>query len=98
MTNQSGKLISLADENQVNSIPGECTSLEDLNSNPDYQAYFQDLQAYLEDLAEERSKVKHISSVKTFPADQMQNPDHLIIQGAEEFTHWLVQEIQKISE
>jgi hypothetical protein len=58
------KLSSLAEENQINLYLANAPVFEDLNSNPDYQAYFQDLQAYLEDLAEERSKVKHISSVK----------------------------------
>lgn len=92
------KMMRLAEENQINLYLANAPAFEGLYSNPAYQAYFQDLQTYLAGIANESGNGYHIPAVMTFPVDQMQNPDHLIVSGAEEFTHWLIEEIQKISE
>lgn len=87
------EMAELAERYDFNLYLANSPVFEDLYTNSDYQEYNQSLQSYLQDVANQSTSVFHIASVKTFPADQMQNPDHLIVSGAEEYTRWLVGEI-----
>ena len=59
-----------------------------------YQSYLAGVQDKLAEFDSDSSYVFHIAGVRTFPAEMMQNPDHLILAGAAEYTHWLVEQIQ----
>ena len=59
-----------------------------------YQSYLAGVQDKLAEFDSDSSYVFHIAGVRTFPAEMMQNPDHLILTGAAEYTHWLVEQIQ----
>jgi hypothetical protein len=89
------EMAELAERYDFNLYLANSPVFEDLYTNSDYQEYNQSLQSYLQDVANQSTNVQHIASVKTFPAEQMQNPDHLIVSGAEEYTRWLVGEILK---
>jgi hypothetical protein len=89
------KMVELAEMYNFNLFLANAPVYTGLYNNPEYQEYNQNVQSYLQSVADESDKVQHIESVKTFPVEQMQNPDHLIVSGAEEFTQWLVQEIQQ---
>ncbi len=65
-----------------------------LYDDPAYQTYLAGVQQKLEEFDSDSSYVFHISSVNTFPAEMMQNPDHLILTGAVEYTHWLIDQIE----
>ena len=64
-----------------------------LYDNPAYQSYLSGVQQKLAEFASDSSYVYHIPAVRTFPAELMQTPDHLILTGAEEYTHWLIEQI-----
>jgi hypothetical protein len=64
-----------------------------LYDNPAYQTYLAGVQQKLAEFASDRSYVLHIPAVRTFPAESMQTPDHLILTGAVEYTHWLIEQI-----
>ena len=89
------EMTGLADRYDFKLYLANSPVFEDLFTNTAYQDYFQSLQSYLQDVANQSTNVQHIASTLTFPAEQMQNPDHLIVSGAEEFTQWLVEEILK---
>jgi hypothetical protein len=92
------KMAKLAETNDFNLYLANSPAFEGLYANPDYQEYFHSLQYYLQDVANQSANVRYIPSVKTFPVEQMQNPDHLIVSGAEEYTQWLVEEIRQIGQ
>jgi hypothetical protein len=87
------KMAEMADTNDFNLYLANSPTFEGLYTNPDYQEYFHSLQSYLQEVANQSVNIRYIPSVKTFPVEQMQNPDHLIVSGAEEYTRWLVEEI-----
>jgi hypothetical protein len=91
------KLVETADAHQINLYLANSPAFEDLFANTAYQTYYQSMQAYLQEVAIHSTNTHYISSVKTFTADKMQNPDHLIVSGAEEYTHWLIGVISQIS-
>jgi hypothetical protein len=64
-----------------------------LYNNPAYQNYLNGLQQKLSEFDRDSAYVFHIPAVRTFPAELMQNPDHLILPGAEQYTHWLIEQI-----
>ena len=90
------EMAGLADRYDFKLYLANSPVFEGLFANSDYQDYFQSVQSYLQEVANQSANVHHISSVMTFPAEQMQNPDHLIVSGADEFTRWLVGEILQI--
>jgi hypothetical protein len=90
------KMLEVADLNDIKLVIANAPIYEGLFSNASYQGYFQSLQSYLQGAAAKYDHTQYVSSVKTFPADQMQTPDHLIVPGAEEYTHWLIGEILKL--
>jgi hypothetical protein len=67
-----------------------------LNDDPAYQTYLAGVQQKLAEFASDSAYVFHISAVRTFPAESMQNPDHLILTGAVEYTHWLIEQIDDL--
>ena len=85
--------IDVAEKHNINLYLANAPVFADLFAHPAYQAYYQPMQVYLQEIADQSSNINYISSVKTFPAEQMQNPDHLIMSGAEDYTRWLVEEI-----
>lgn len=87
------EIVEVADTYNFNLYLANSPVFADLFDNADYQAYYQSMQAYLQDLTNQSNYVQYISSVMTFPAEKMQNPDHLIVSAAEEYTQWLVREI-----
>ena len=89
------EMVELADRYDFNLYLANSPVFEGLYADSDYQSYNFSLQSYLQDVANQSTNIQHIASVKTFPAEQMQNPDHLIVSGAEEYTRWLVGEILK---
>jgi hypothetical protein len=86
-------LAEAADTFHFNLYLANAPVFADLYANAIYQAYYQSIRTYLQEVADQSTYVHYISSVRTFPAEQMQNPDHLIVSGAEEYTKWLVVEI-----
>jgi hypothetical protein len=64
-----------------------------LYDNAAYQIYLAGVQQKLAEFAADSSYVFHIPEIRTFPAELMQNPDHLILTGAVEYTHWLIEQI-----
>ena len=90
------EMTKLADTYQFNLYIANAPVFSDLYANVDYQAYFNSERPYLQEVADQSTYAHYISAVKTFPAEQMQNPDHLIVSGAEEYTRWLVEEILQI--
>jgi len=90
------KLEELAGTYQFSLILVNAPVYVGLYSHPEYQAYYQALHSYLQSVADQSSHTHHVAGISTFPAEQMQNPDHLILTGAEEYSHWLVEQINQI--
>lgn len=65
-----------------------------LYDNAAYQNYLAGVQLKLAEFDSDSAYVFHIPGVRAFPAELMQNPDHLILTGAAQYTHWLVEQIQ----
>ena len=61
-----------------------------------YQNYLSGVQQKLAEFDSDSSYVFHIPQVRAFPAELMQNPDHLILTGAVEYTHWLIEQITSL--
>ena len=64
-----------------------------LYDDPAYQTYLAGVQRKLAEFDSDYAYVFHIIAVRTFPAESMQNPDHLILTGAVEYTHWLIEQV-----
>jgi hypothetical protein len=90
------KLVELADSYRFNVYLVNSPVFEGLYIDPNYQAYLSDVQAKLAEFDSDSQFVFHIDEVRTFPADLMQNPDHLILPGAEIYTNWLIEQIRQI--
>jgi hypothetical protein len=89
-------LAELADTHQFSLILVNAPVYVGLYSHPEYQAYYQALHSYLQGVADQSNHTHHVAGVRTFPTEQMQNPDHLILTGAEEYSHWLVEQLSQI--
>jgi hypothetical protein len=89
------KIVELADRNGFYLYIANAPVYEGLYASVDFQNYNQSLQSHLQNIADQSDNTYHIPSIKTFPIEQMQNPDHLIVSGAEEYTEWLIKQIQQ---
>jgi len=69
---------------------------EGLNADPNFQRYLNSVMDELSEFSHASDRIQFISEVKTFPADQMQNTDHLIDSSAREYTNWLIDQIQSL--
>jgi len=92
------EIVELADSYRINVYLVNSPVYEGLYADPTYQDYLYGVQAKLAGFAIYSQFVYHIEAVQTFPADLMQNPDHLIQPGAEIYTHWLVEQIRLLRE
>jgi hypothetical protein len=92
------ELVEVADEYAMNIYVLNSPVFEDLNSHPEYQSYYLAMENYLQYVASLGTDFHYIISVKTFPASKMQNPDHLIVSGAEEYTYWIINEILQVKQ
>jgi hypothetical protein len=88
------KIKALADEYSINVYFALGPQYEGLNTNQNFQSYLNSVIEELSEFASLSDHVSFISEIKTFPADQMQNSDHLIDSGAREYTNWLVEQIK----
>jgi hypothetical protein len=66
---------------------------EGLYGAPRFQAYLAAKFAWQVDFASQSEVMRVVEAVRTFPADQMQNQDHLVIGSAEVYTLWLIGEL-----
>ncbi len=87
------RILALADRHGFQVYLAMNPLYEGLYADENYQNYMKDVQAHLEAFAAHSQHVHFIPTVKTFPADQMQNADHLVLSGAQEYTRWLIGEI-----
>jgi hypothetical protein len=88
------EIIRLSDQYQFTVYLVNSPVYERLFQENDFQVYLSGLYAALADYANRSPQVIFIPGAKTFPADQMQTPDHLIESAAEIYTRWLVNVIQ----
>lgn len=89
------ELVKWADGLHFSLYLADAPTYEGLFTNSAYSDYYQDMREYLQGIADVSNNVIYINDVKTFPIDVMQNPDHLIVSAADEFTQWLVGEIKE---
>ncbi|MBN2148174.1 MAG: hypothetical protein JW726_12345 [Anaerolineales bacterium] len=87
-------IIDLAEEYQFDVILVNSPVYEGLYANADFQVYLANMMVWQQRIATKSERIQVISNVRTFPADQMQNPDHLITSGAVAYTDWLLEEIK----
>ncbi len=87
------RIFALADRHGFQVYLAMSPVYEGLYADEAYQAYLGDVQAQLASFAAQSQYVHFIPAVKTFPAGQMQNADHLVLSGAQEYTRWLIGEI-----
>ena len=69
---------------------------EGLRGEQDFREYLDSVREQLNSYASQSEFVNFISEIKTFPANQMQNFDHLIDSGAREYTNWLIEHIKQL--
>jgi hypothetical protein len=69
---------------------------EMLYFDPNFQVYWQTVQAQLAPYAAQSAHLHYVEPVFTFPAEQLQTADHLIVSGAETFTRLLIAEIERM--
>lgn len=64
-----------------------------LYTDDEFRAYLTAKLAWQMDFAAQSNAVRVIQAVRTFPAEQMQNQDHLVVGAAEVYTYWLLGEL-----
>jgi hypothetical protein len=85
-----GALARTADQHQMDIYLVNSPVYEGLYHAPSFQAYTQNMHSVLKDITNSSPYLHYIPEIATFPAEQMQNPDHLITSGAEVYTRWLI--------
>ena len=91
--NAMQEIVELADRLGFTVYLANSPVYEGLYADPAYQAYFAGVFDKLAEFAGDSPNVHYLTAVRTFPAELMQNPDHLIVDGAEQYTLWLIGEI-----
>jgi hypothetical protein len=87
------KLVEIAELYQMPLYLVNSPIIESLAAEKDFQAHLGQLQAQLVAIIEPSEYTRLIAEVKTFPSSQLQTADHLILPGAQEYTHWLIQSV-----
>jgi hypothetical protein len=87
-------LIRMAENYQMDIYLMNSPIYEGLYHAPAFEAYTRNMHTALENIAQTSPYFHYIPEMKTFTAEQMQNPDHLITAGAEIYTRWLVNELE----
>ena len=87
------ELIEIANAYQIEVYLVNSPVYEGLYAEPAYQSYLSGVQEKLAEFASDSLYVYHIAPVRAFPEELMQNPDHLILAGAEQYTDWLIDQI-----
>ena len=96
-TNQQAidTIVKLAEKHNINIYLANSPLYEKLYQNPDFQAYYNQVQAELQTISD-RHKNIHLLMAKpmTFSKEEMENADHLIVSSAETYTRQLAKEIK----
>jgi hypothetical protein len=90
------QILRLVNEYGINVYIALGPQYEGLSADENFRDYLNSVKEQLSEFASQSESVDFISDVKTFPAEQMQNSDHLIDSSAREFTEWLVEQIKMI--
>lgn len=96
-TNQKAlqAIIKLAEEHDINIYLANSPIYDELYQNPDFRAYYNQVQAELKSISDRHKNIHHIMDrPMTFSKAQMQNADHLIASAAESYTKQLAKEIK----
>jgi hypothetical protein len=91
------ELVHLADEYDIKVYLALSPLYEGLATDPDFQSYLTEVQAYLMSVADQSDQVYYIPEIITFPVEQLEDVDHVTDPAAHEYTRRLSQEIQKIT-
>jgi hypothetical protein len=84
----------LADLHGINVYIVMGPQYEGLTRDQDFRSYLNSVIDELSEFASLSDHIHFISDIKSFPADQMQNSDHLINISAREYTNWLIEQIR----
>jgi len=90
------EIMKLAEEYQFDVYLVTSPLYEGLLADESFRAYLDSMLAILGESAAQSDKLHLITEIKGFPAELMQNPDHLIRPGAEIYTAWLIERIKEI--
>jgi hypothetical protein len=90
------QLFRLAEERGFDVYIFNSPLYEGLLQEPAYLGYLEAQHGEMENLSAGYSRVHYIRRVAAFPAELMQNPDHLTTLGAEQYTRWLIGELENI--
>lgn len=90
------ELVRLADQYSINVYLAISPLYEGLATDPTFQGRLTEVQTYLLSVADQSDHIHFIPAIITFPAEQMEDVDHLTEPAAREYTRQLSDEIQKI--
>ena len=89
------QMIRLAEEHDFHIYIVTGPGYAGLHEEPAFQAYHGQLQDRLFEISLQTSRLHVVREIMSFTAEQMQNPDHLIVPGAEQYTRWLVEKVSE---
>jgi len=90
------RLIALADRYGINVYVANGPLYKGLCESEQFGRYFAQVRKELERFADSSEHIHYLPTVATFPADQMQEADHVIYPAAEIYTDQVVQEIMQV--
>ena len=88
------QLIDLAEAYNIEIYLAFGPMYEGLVQNKDIQVYLGEVQAELQTFADQSEHVHLLETRATFPADQMENVDHVILEAANTYTNLIAAEIE----
>ena len=89
------QLIFLAEENDIEVYLAFGPVYEALAQDDQFQTYFEDVRTELQSVAAQSEQLHLLGLRAVFPANQMENVDHLIFDAAKIYTNMIVDEIEK---
>ena len=87
-------LITLADQYNIQLYFVSAPLYEGLANDEQFQAYYNQILTTLNQLSQGSDNVHVLETIITFPADQMESPDHIMDAAAERYTSLLAAAIQ----
>ncbi|MCA9916906.1 MAG: hypothetical protein KC445_03095 [Anaerolineales bacterium] len=90
------QLVALADTNKIEMYIAFGPLYGELVKDERFQAYYLAERAALQAITDQSTHVHLLETLATFPADQMENVDHLIFEAAKVYTGMLADEIEEI--